>query len=202
MRKSPYQKAKAVEKLFSRLDADIQKFYSKSSMRCLVGCGKCCTKPNIDATVLEFLPLAMHYYMRGQAEQKLEDLQVKDSLCHNFSLTSEEVGSGFCQNYNYRGLICRLFGASAAEAKGNKLKIYTCNIIKESQPEAFQKTTAEINEENFAPVVSHYYRQLANIDPDLARNYYPINEATKKALEFILHYYAYRKPPKGFKKAA
>ncbi len=191
-----------MEKLFAHLDADIQKFYSKSSLRCLVGCGKCCTKPNIEATALEFLPLAMHYYMTGQAEQKLEELSEKDSLCHNFSLTSEEVGSGFCQNYNYRGLICRLFGASAAEAKGSKLKVYTCNIIKESQPEAFQKTTVEINKENFAPIVAHYYRQLANVDPDLSRDYYPINVATKKALEFILHFYAYRHPPKGFKKTA
>lgn len=167
-----------------------------------MGCGKCCTKPNIDATVLEFLPLAMHYYMTGQADQKLEELQNKDVTCNTFSLTSDELGTGFCQSYNYRGLICRLFGASAAEAKGRTLKIYTCGIIKESQAEAFQKTTEDINQQNFAPIVAHYYRQLGNIDPDLARNYYPINEATKKALELILHFYAYRRPPKGFRKSA
>lgn len=191
-----------MEKLFARLDADIQKFYSKTSLRCLMGCGKCCAKPNIDATVLEFLPLAMHYYMNGQAEQKLVELQNRDATCHTFSLTSDELGSGFCQNYNYRGLICRLFGASAAVAKGKGLKIYTCGIMKESQREAFEKTTIEINQQNFAPIVSQYYRQLANIDPDLSRSYYPINVATKKALELILQFYAYRRPPKGFRKSA
>lgn len=202
MRTTPYQKAKAVEKLFARLDADIQKFYSKTSLRCFMGCGKCCTKPNIDATILEFLPLAMHYYMNGQAEGKLAELQNEEALCHTFTLISDVLDTGFCQNYNYRGLICRLFGASAAEAKGRGLHLYTCGSIKESQAEAFQKTTSDINHQNFAPIVAQYYRQLTNIDPDLARKYYPINEATKKALEFILQFYAYRRPPKGFRKSA
>lgn len=195
MRATPYQKAKAVDRLFARLDSDIQKFYGKTDLRCLMGCGRCCAKPNIDATILEFLPLAMHYYMEGTAEQKLEELQQGGAVCHSFKVISEEAGSGYCGLYAQRGLICRLFGASVAMKKG-LYHIYTCKQIKDSQPEEFGKTTADVNQKNFAPVVSDYYRQLANIDPDLARQYYPINIAVQKALEFILHFYAYRKPPR------
>lgn len=160
-----------------------------------MGCGKCCTKPNIDATILEFLPLAMHYYLEGTAEHKLQELEEGGAICHTFKVISEETGRGYCGLYGQRGLICRLFGASVAMKKGVH-HIYTCKLIKESQAGEFEKTSSEIKQKNFAPVVSDYYRQLANIDSDLARQYYPINIAVQKALEFILHFYAYRRPPR------
>jgi hypothetical protein len=34
--------------------------------------------------------------------------------------------------------------------------------------------------------------QLHAIDIDLTRDFYPINKAIRKAIETVLHYYAYR----------
>ena len=42
------------------------------------------------------------------------------------------------------------------------------------------------------PLMSNYYFQLRCIDPGLSQEFYPINTAIKKALEVVLHYYAYR----------
>jgi len=36
--------------------------------------------------------------------------------------------------------------------------------------------------------------RLVAIDPQLARDFYPINTAIKLAIETVLHYYAYRDP--------
>jgi hypothetical protein len=42
------------------------------------------------------------------------------------------------------------------------------------------------------PVMNQHYMRLLSIDPDLSREFFPINEAIKRAIEVILHYHAYR----------
>jgi uncharacterized protein len=42
------------------------------------------------------------------------------------------------------------------------------------------------------PMMSDYYSRLIQIDPSLS-TLYPINEAAVKALEVVMHYYAYRR---------
>ncbi len=196
------QKVRKVNELFDLLDRDMKKFASSTKLHCLIGCGRCCTKPHIEATVLEFLPLAMHYYMSGQSEIMLKKLQEEDSTCHVFAPTNLELGLGSCGNYNYRGLICRLFGMSAMRSRNSTLQLYTCSSIKTTQAEEFAATTNLINAQGEVPLVSDYYQRLSNIDPVLAGQYYPINEATRRAIEHILHYYAYRRPPRGLKRAS
>jgi hypothetical protein len=39
--------------------------------------------------------------------------------------------------------------------------------------------------------MGHYYTRITTIDPSLAE-FYPINKAMQKALEVVMHYYAYR----------
>ncbi len=196
------QKVKKVNELFDLLDKDIRKFASTTSLHCLVGCGKCCTKPDIDATVLEFLPLALHYFMNGQAEVMLEKFKEKNVTCHVFNPTNAELGLGNCSNYNYRGLICRLFGMSAAKSRANDLQLYTCGIIKSSQEEEYKRTAEQIKISRQVPMVTDYYQRLNSIDSTLAGQYYPINEATRRAIEYVLNYYTYRRLPRGMAKAS
>ncbi len=195
------QKVKKVTELFDLLDKDLKQFATTTKLHCLVGCGKCCTKPDIEATVLEFLPLAMHYYMNGQAEIMLEKLKAPNSTCHVFVPTNLALGLGSCGNYNYRGLICRLFGMSAAKSRANDLQLYTCVNIKNTQPEEFARTVEQIKITRNVPMVTDYYQRLSSIDFLLASQYYPINEATRKAIEYVLNYYVYRRPPRGMAKA-
>lgn len=197
-----YQKAKAVDRLFVQLDGDLKKFSATTKLHCLVGCGRCCTKPDIEATILEFLPMAMNYYLMGQGDEMLSRLKNSDSICHVYTVTNKEMGTGFCGDYARRGLVCRLFGFSARRAKNDVMQLYTCSSIKATQPEEFARTTADINQSVKVPVVSDYYQKLTNIDPDLTRTFYPVNVATVKALELVMHYYAYRRPPRNLRKTA
>src|SRR5690606_28194775 len=105
------EKVAAVEEVMSSLDAAVQSFQIWSGLGCKTGCGKCCTKADIEATVLEFLPLAKYLYSTGEAETWLEKLSGNSSeWC---ALLDQAALAGMCTNYKYRGLICRLFGYSA-----------------------------------------------------------------------------------------
>ena len=65
------RKVKAVERIFNELEEEINNFKSLTNLHCLSGCGKCCTKPDIEASPLEFLPLAFEWFKAGVAHQKL-----------------------------------------------------------------------------------------------------------------------------------
>jgi len=186
------EKVNAVERVFSELDQSIAAFQQWSTLSCKLGCGKCCFKPDIEATVLEFLPLAYHLYQDGKAEIWLERLKLMGGdLCA--VLNPRQIDSaGLCSEYIYRGLICRLFGYSARINKYNQKQLVTCQIIKEEKKEAYELASERINASAEVPVTSHYYLQLHSIDPDLGREFYPINVAIRQALETVLHYYAYR----------
>ncbi len=185
------EKVAAVEKVFRELDAEIAKFQSASTLHCGWGCGKCCFKPDIEATVLEFLPFALYLYGQDRALDWLSKLDETDSsIC--LILNPSQAGAGLCSEYPHRGLICRLFGYSARTNKYGANELVTCQIIKTEQAEAFRSAEEKIAEGMPVPVMNQYYMQLLAIDADLATVSYPINQAIRKAIETVMHYYAYR----------
>jgi len=190
-------KVKLVEELFSRLENEISTFQSESQLHCLSGCGKCCTKPDISASPLEFLPWAFHLFLNGQAEKMLEELELKtDTNCQIYRpLTALDSNNGSCGEYKYRGLICRLFGYAASRDKYGKLRLATCKIIKENQLENFNDTEEAISKGLYVPIFTDYYMNLSQIDYSLGTTMLPINQAIKKAIEEVLQYYAYRPFP-------
>lgn len=198
------QKVRLVEELFERLDNEINTFKSETSLHCLTGCGKCCSKPDIDASPLEFLPWAFYLFLNGKAEEVLLELDNSSiSNCHiykPFALLEENNGS--CSNYRFRGLICRLFGYAASRDKYGKLRLATCKIIKEGQQEDFNNTEEAISKGLYVPIFTDYYMQLSQIDYQLATITLPINQALKIAIEEVLHYYAYRPFPGGLESIA
>jgi len=186
------EKIRAVEEVFTRLDEAIASFQSVTNLHCKFGCGKCCFKPDIEATILEFLPFAYHLYKEGNAEQWLDVLnQTDSSIC--LILNPTQAGAGLCTEYPYRGLICRLFGYSARTNKYGKRELITCQIIKTEQSTSFERAVELIEKDELAvPVMNQYYMQLHGIDFELTRDFYPINTAIKKAIETVLQHYAYR----------
>lgn len=180
-----------VNALFDELDSQISRFQSATSLHCGFGCGKCCFKPDIEATILEFLPFALHLYREGLAEEWYHRLQETTStVC--LILNPTQSGAGLCSEYAHRGLICRLFGYSARTNKHGKKELVTCTIIKTEQSDAFSRATEGIDGGLPVPVMSQFYFQLMAIDADLSREFYPINTAIRKALETVMQYYAYR----------
>lgn len=185
------EKIKAVEDAFNTLDAEIASFQSWSTLGCKSGCGKCCFKPDIEATILEFLPFAHHLYQQNQAFEWLEKIKSSDSsLC--VILNPLQGGIGMCSQYPYRGLICRLFGFSARTNKYGRKELITCQVIKAESATAFALAEEKIESGAPIPVMNQHYMRLHAIDFELTREFFPINEAIKRAIEVILHYYAYR----------
>lgn len=185
------EKVASVEKVFKDLDDKISTFQRWSGLYCADGCGKCCFKPDINATILEFLPLAYHAYKGNLADELYEKVKGKeDDLC--VILDPNRI-NGMCSDYHHRGMICRIFGYSARMNKYGTPEMITCKIIKTEQEANYSKAVEEITKGSKSiPIAENYYRQLMMIDNDLGRTLYPINVAIKKALEEVMHYYAYR----------
>ncbi|PTB96833.1 hypothetical protein C9994_05590 [Marivirga lumbricoides] len=198
------QKVKAVEQLYSRLDSDIKSFKKSTEISCLAGCGRCCNKPDIEASPLEFLPLAFHWFKQGIANEMLDRLQANESaICMLYSpLSVSDEAKGSCSSYPFRGLICRLFGYGAGKDKYGQLRLVTCKIIKEQQLENYEKAIEMLKRNEPVPVFSDYYKKLMQIDFRLANQMLPINEAIEVAIEAVLQYYAYRPFPKTGKVVA
>jgi uncharacterized protein len=186
------EKVLAVEEVFVELDQEISRFQQWSSLQCKWGCGKCCFKPDIEATVLEFLPFAHHLYIHNQADDWYERIKTsRDPIC--MILNPTQSGAGLCTEYQYRGLICRLFGFSARTNKYGMKELVTCEVIKTEQEDAYQESARKISEENASvPLMHNYYLKLHSIDPGLTRDFLPINQAIRQAIETVLAYYAYR----------
>ncbi|MBX2967163.1 MAG: YkgJ family cysteine cluster protein [Cyclobacteriaceae bacterium] len=186
------EKVSAVEQVFANLDQEIAQFQNWSGLHCKWGCGKCCFKSDIEATILEFLPFAHALHQAGEAFAWLEKLkQTSNSVC--LILNPTQSGAGLCTEYRHRGLICRLFGFSARTNKHARKELVTCEIIKTEQSgnyiQAYEKAERE---EEPVPVMHNYYMQLHAIDYELTKDFYPINEAICKAIETVLAWYAYR----------
>ncbi|WP_422008044.1 YkgJ family cysteine cluster protein [Roseivirga pacifica] len=193
---SVVRKVRAVEKVFAVLDSEIKIFQNRSQIQCLTGCGKCCFNPDIEASPLEFLPLAFDLFLTKRIEDSYFELtQNTGSHCSLFRPKALSLDKGTCSQYNYRGLICRLFGYAAMRDKMGNPKFITCRAIKLSQPEKVTAVDAAITKGENPPFMSDYYFRLRSIDPELGTQRLPINDAIKKALEYVMAYYAYRRRP-------
>ncbi|MTI22129.1 YkgJ family cysteine cluster protein [Fulvivirga sp. RKSG066] len=195
---SLYHKVRSVEKVFQHLDKEIASFKNASGLQCMTGCGLCCRKPDISSTPLEFLPLAYHLYKYDLAEewwQKFKNTEKKTCILLHDMVTDKDAG--YCSQYMYRGLVCRLFGYSAMLDKYGNKNLSTCSTIKAQLNSNYQHAVDRIREGLHIPVMRDYYFKLRNIDSELGQRLMPINEAIIIALEYVLAYYAYRKPRKA-----
>ena len=197
-------KVRLVERLFDRLEQEIAQFKVHTNLHCISGCGKCCSKPDIDASPLEFLPWAFHIFLNGEAKKVYDQLNESTAtICHVYRpLSLLDSHSGSCSSYQYRGLICRLFGYAATKDKYGLLRLATCSIIKKDQPNSFENAQSGINAGLKIPIFSDYYMNLSQIDIRLGNTIVPINKAMKMALEEVLSYYAYRPFPSKLKRIA
>ncbi|MDA7717066.1 YkgJ family cysteine cluster protein [bacterium] len=184
-----------VEDLFNKLEQESAQFEKSSGIGCVSGCGKCCTSPEIEASPLEFLPWAFHLFLNGKAEKTHTILSnTQKPTCFIYKPLSI-INQGRCSSYQYRGLICRLFGFAANTDKYGNLRLTTCKIIKEGQSDSYNSVTEAITKGLYVPIFTEYYMQLSQIDFHLGNIIIPVNKALKMALEEVLQYYAYRPFP-------
>ena len=181
-------KINAINSLFSQADRHVAGFQSKSKLACIQSCGLCCTKTDIEATVVEFLPAAYHLFITDNYNHVLEIIENKpDGTCVFYNPFNT---TGFCNYYPYRGLLCRLFGFAQKTGKDGNLVLSTCKPLKSSIDIALLQPTLK-----YAPEIADYYLKLFGIDPKLSVQYFPINQSIKKAIEIVLLHFQYRKKP-------
>jgi Fe-S-cluster containining protein len=193
------RKVRSVLKLFQELDDEIAKFSEESGLKCKPGCGECCLYPKVHATVLEFIPFAYKMVLQEKAFELLETLKSKEtdsSYCIIYSPFSLKLNQGHCSDYENRGLICRLYGFSANSQKDGSHSMITCSIIKSNHPGFFKNAVSLLANSEHLPIAADYYSKVQSVDLTLSLQTYPINIAIRKALEYVLSYYAYRNFPK------
>ncbi|MGC8927542.1 MAG: YkgJ family cysteine cluster protein [Myxococcota bacterium] len=165
-----------VIEIFNEVEREIRHFKNSTAIECVEFCGgECCNKEDIFATILEFIPLAFHLHNINKAEEKYYLLKSKgDKIC----ILYDKENSGRCEYYEYRGLVCRLFGFASIRLKDNSPSMVTCRFIK-------SRYIRQIESQLNPIVMADYQRRLMAIDIELGCRFYPINEAIQKAIEKI-----------------
>ncbi len=182
------EKIHSVNRIYRQLAIHNSYFKKASGIGCPPGCSACCINPEINATILEFLPAAYDLCLKGAYEPVLTAIDERgDSGCIFYNPMNE---GGACSNYQNRGLICRLFGSSSKLDKYENRVLVSCKIIKSNtDPLILSNTIIK------SPDMNAYYMKLFGIDQKLSIQYFPINEAIKKAIEIVLLHFQYRKKP-------
>jgi len=188
------RKVKKVERLNRQIDQDTALFKMTSGLHCLPTCGHCCEYKDIDSTILEILPFAYSLFIKGEAHQWLELAKGMENneRCMLFFSGLEDQAPR-CRYYEFRPLLCRLFGFAAMLDKNGKPVLITCNAIKEAYPSQYHDSLTKIQEGEYVPIMKNYYFRLNSIDMALTQKRYPINQAIRYAIEEVLFYFTYRK---------
>ena len=175
-----------VELVFSDIGQRYAQYQRDRGLFCRSGCGECCQHPGIEATVLEMLPLAFRLIAEQRADQVLSDLAERDDArCYFYQSHSEDRKQGQCSVYQQRPGICRFFGAAGTTGKTGEYQLSTCRNIKTDHPAAYAETLIAL-ESDPPPLIRHGQEQIRQLDPELASNPMPLNQALATALEKAL----------------
>jgi len=169
---------------YAQIDQLIDGFVAATQLQCPTGCGWCCSSPNVEATPLEMLPLALELFRRGEALGWLERLTQDNetSTCLFYQPDPLVPENGRCQVYPWRPTVCRLFGWSTVTNKSGQPELLTCVRHKTVTPEVVTAAMDAIANGLEAPSMTELSQQVANIDPELGRQRMPINQALRVAL--------------------
>jgi Fe-S-cluster containining protein len=180
-----------LEKLFavySDLEDQMAGFKRLARIDCLSKCQKCCeTAKFVEASPLEMLPLSIHLWAKRKAEPLLEQLMKVDpeGPCILLNRDPSLPSKGGCRYYSLRPLTCRLFGFSAIVNKYGNPRIVLCKPLKEPNPGIEDLLNERIQEGLKVPVIPHFSRQVAFIDPNFGQRSYSINYSLRQALEIV-----------------
>ncbi|WP_116366522.1 YkgJ family cysteine cluster protein [Parahaliea mediterranea] len=178
--------ARLVEAVFEELEMTYGGYQRRAGLGCTPGCGACCNNPEVAATPLEMLPLALDIYDRGQAEPTLASLQGYSGFaCIHFVRHTLDGSRGECGIYHRRPALCRMFGAAGVSDKQGKARLSVCRTIKQARPAAHLVAISNL-EASPPPRLSDGKEKVRQLDYALGQQDLPINEALRVALEKVL----------------
>ncbi len=136
--------------------------------------------------MVEFISLAFHLFEAGEADEWLTRLSNigDDEPCALLEDDQSKLPEGGCRYYQFRPMICRLFGFSAAIVKNNILSPILCRLVKSNSiHSALDNLSLHITER--LSVLSEFALRILNLDPYQSGKHYPINLSLKKVLEYV-----------------
>jgi len=177
--------ADRVLSVYGEIDDQISAFGTATGLGCPPGCGNCCTSDNVEATVIEMLPVAQELFRRGEVENWLERLAISDGkrACVFYAADSVVAENGRCCFYPWRPRVCRLFGFAAVKNKYGKQIFAPCVRQKEMVPLAVERALMAVLAGQAVPGFADFSLQIVGIEPALGTQLLPINRAVEIALE-------------------
>lgn len=176
-----------VTEIYQQIDTQTSTFQTATGLQCPPGCGQCCENPQIETTPLEMLPLAIELFQQGEAQKWLAAVaEVKESgRCVFYQPDPVIAGNGRCSVYLLRPAICRLFGFATVTNKQGKPELAVCIRHKQTMLDQVEIAKAAISEGLPAPNFSDFSMKLMNLEPSLASQRMPMNQALKVAIERV-----------------
>lgn len=179
--------SRRVEAVYGEIADSFSSYQQRQGLQCRSGCGECCLAPTIEATVLEMLPLALHLFDQGKAEQTLDQLEqlTEPQGCFFYQKLSFDGKQGQCSVYQQRPSICRMFGASGYRDKTGQTSLSTCKIIKSDNPAKYQQSLIML-QSSPPPLMMYSKEQVNELDYQLGKTHHGINTALQLALQQVL----------------
>ena len=180
-----------LQKIYDQMWEAFSQYQAASGLNCLVGCGKCCNNPEVEASVLEMFPLAVRILDENKLEEWLDKLEgPTQDHCLMYEPHSPDGSKGQCGVYKERPSLCRMFGVAGFYNKHHEVTLSVCKLIREKYPDLTKIRESEVSDKT--PMLITWSYRLAQIDPGLIQDRMPINLALKKALERIALYAQYQ----------
>jgi Fe-S-cluster containining protein len=174
-------------KIYAELDSRITTIQTATGLSCLQFCKHCCDIPaeRIPVTLLEALPLSIHWWQTGQAEvwfKKLSQANNRKERCLLFQPDNPRAWG--CHYYRWRPLLCRMFCFSAVLDKNRRPQMMLCKPLQLHFPKWERKFTDRLPSNFPLPVYCEFAKRVAGLNPALAQTY-PINQALLQGLEMV-----------------
>ena len=176
--------AQAVQAIYADIDAAVARFQAHSGLVCPPGCGQCCLFGRVEATVLEFLPLAFELHRQQQAEELLDDLLLASPgpRCLLYQADRIALGEGGCGQYAGRPLVCRLFGFAGNRDRQGVARLAVCRTMKE---QGSREVPFVSHPDDGMPIFAEAGMRLTSLHPSYGTHRLPINRALAEALTIV-----------------
>jgi len=189
--------------LYGALEAESTHGAKALQIGCPKACAQCCFVPQeqIEASVFEMLPLALKAWQEDFAQDLFSKAEKGDLHCL-LILPGEAREPGLCSFYEFRPLMCRLFGFSRYTNSKNEVQLYACDILHRQEKLNRIEIPGTLESRIALPELKKYRQELEALNPQYAGRLQSINEALLEALQVVGLPFRFKSGPSRRRKAA